>query len=143
MEVSEEQLADIVSKAVAAQLEARDEAHKAQIQQMQDRLDAALSAMANRGITTLIPAHSGGPGLTIADTWSQWEQELAHAGIEKPIVDLVKEVSKSADLQPMREWLSSLETNVVKLGDDFRDHVTSVMSRIDHIEQTAHQHPTE
>lgn len=68
----------------------KDEQHAAEIADISTRLTAAEAAAeaANARvaglITTQVPAHAGGPGIVIADTWSQWDQELAARG-EHPL----------------------------------------------------------
>lgn len=66
---------------------------QSQIAQMQADFDARMLAMEERHSAEMasvrkqatpvnhnVPEHAGGPGTSIRDTWSQWEQELSRAG---------------------------------------------------------------
>lgn len=68
--LSASQVQAIVDEALSRQAEA----HNAAMQ--------ALSASMRGSVASLIPEHSGGAGTEVADTWSQYEQELSHAASE-------------------------------------------------------------
>lgn len=52
------------------------------IKQQQATIEAMQQSV--RGsVPTFTPEHGGGTGLDIAETWSQWEQEMAHAEAEE------------------------------------------------------------
>jgi len=64
-----------------ARIKASNEAHAKEMAVLQAQLDSAHRSMA--GTTpALIPYHAGGPGTEIAETWSAWEQYLAHMADE-------------------------------------------------------------
>ncbi len=55
--------------------------HAQEIAGIQVQLDEARKAAAGAPVT-FVPEHAGGPGTEIAETWSAWEQSLAHAAAE-------------------------------------------------------------
>ena len=80
----EPQNAEAVSNEALMQRIADLEAQSAQIQAANERiatLEAQLAAANSaRQLVTSVPADAGGLGTDIAETWSQWDQEMAWAG---------------------------------------------------------------
>lgn len=79
-----------VQRMITEQLAQRDAQHAEEIKALQDQIAAMTAAMSNRGVVTLVPAHGAGPGIEVADTWSQWEQELSRLGLDVPIHEYIK-----------------------------------------------------
>ena len=74
---------DEVQRMIDSALEKERESHAAELAERDARIDALQKVNAGL-ITTLIPEHAGGPGNEIAETWSQYEQELARAEANAP-----------------------------------------------------------
>jgi len=81
-EFSPDAIAEAVATAVAKQAEALRTEFEARLAASEARHQAELAQVraASIPVPHLIPEHGAGPGITIRDTWSQWEQELARKG---------------------------------------------------------------
>ncbi len=73
--------AEQVQQMIDAQLESLRSEHDAQMADVNAQLDAARRAAAGAPVIS-VPEHSAGPGIDVAETWSQWEQTLARDAAE-------------------------------------------------------------
>ena len=75
-----------VQALIDQQLQALQSRHEEEIQSLREEMDAKVSAAAQSAVAqlvqTFVPDHAGGPGTTIAETWSQYEQAQQHAARE-------------------------------------------------------------
>ncbi len=67
-----------VQAMIDEQLASVREEHAQEIAGIQVQLDEARKAAAGAPVT-FVPAHAGGPGTEIAETWSAWEQAQSYA----------------------------------------------------------------
>jgi hypothetical protein len=96
---------DIVQQMIDQALARQAKAHDAEMSQIRGQLTAARAALP----ATLIPGNAGGVGVdSVAETWSQYDQELANRG-EHP-----HQHGKSAD------WLARPED-----VDEHRQRITA------------------
>lgn len=72
-----EQLADFVR----AELAKERESHQKEMDSVKAQLDAMAASIAGT-VPTLIREHGAGLGTAIHDTWSQFEQDMAHQHAE-------------------------------------------------------------
>lgn len=71
---TQEQIDAQIQRAIDTALAQQAEVHNKQLE--------ALSASLRGQVQTYVPHNAGGVGTEIHDTWSQWEQEQAHAADE-------------------------------------------------------------
>lgn len=105
-----------VQRIVSEQLAQRDAQHAEEIKALKDQLDAMTAAMATRGVVSLVPAHGAGPGIEVAETWSQWEQEISRTGLGMHIVDYVKKL-EGIDSGNVLQRVQRLETQLADSGE--------------------------
>lgn len=110
-----------VQRIVAQQLAGMNAQHQEELRSMQAQLDAALASMANRGVVNLIPAHAAGPGLEVAETWSQAQQEIARSGLGVRIEEYIKKL-EGVDGGNVLERVQRIEATLQELVDLAHTH---------------------
>lgn len=78
------QLAAFVREQLAAEREALQKAHNAEIAGLKAQVTALAASVAGT-VPITIPEHAAGAGLELAQTWSQWEQERSYAAHERTL----------------------------------------------------------
>lgn len=120
-----------VQRIVTEQLMQRDAQHAEEIKALKDQIDAMTAAMANRGVVTLTPAHGAGPGVEVADTWSQWEQELSRIGLDVPVHEYIKRL-EGVDGGNILQRLQRIEAQLADNGE--------IKNLLERLASVAHDH---
>lgn len=121
--------AEQVQQMIDAQLAKIQAQHKDEMVALQSQLEAMTAAMATRGVVSLVPTHGAGPGLEVAETWSQWEQEIARTGLGMPVHDYIKK-------------LEGVEGggNILVRVQHIEDGIANIRRVLDEVAAVAHGH---